>query len=948
MGDRVQDAVDGLIQYMEQPKLTGLEFSDKVRPPPSGPDAKTALGEVLMSVMGTTRGSMTGRAYSSLLSDFITKSPALKSVVNEKIRMFVDGNKFDANSTMSKIVGPTNSKNLSIIQVDTIRVTPAARDVNVVVAFMNMIPTIELSRCIPYLTIDVQTGRPPLSSDGRVQGMSLMKFLGGAFDTTGNPGDRKLALSLMGKSTVTEDGTGQKSDVDVTISGMELFTSPQVLVNPDPAIDAFRAGPVIDRFRPYMSIERFEVELTPQVGFFAYRTANLDITLHDRSRLAEIADFIRPDMYGTVELLIEYGWHHPDDTSNNVFGTLLNAMRVKEKYGIINSSFNMTKSGEVKIKLRLFTRGMSDMQTVKIGESGEAIAAMRAVRNLQKTIAELKASVNQNSQRSNKEVRGSQVLFAGNEDIGATLALSPDAKRTLDLFIKKGKTTGDASKLKAELVELYGTKGKPGRVVALEKSIKDEITRKMNRLGQPNEKAGNDPFIFSLQKKLRATFGQQNESKEIPAQSAPEGERPATQRVPGKGDYIKTLGHVSLAKLMATFVGEPLAATKKYADVQLIFYPFNSMAGMAANYNIGEFPISVSELKKGLIAISPTKGLALTLREFVQYIANNFIDDMANPAYGLSQLYSTEIDKSGFRSGPKGVGKLNDDKTRLDTAVTKRLLTIGSQDGTMKMPQLDMLIETVPVASPDVGPQSVGDDIRTVLKIHFFDRCASAYESIGQLILGSREEDMRSIGEFSNNKSSDHAAVSAEIISRAKKALGGIERVQSTSTSTPKGVFDFKYDIEKLRAFIRQNVPTLVYGTNHTGIKEASFATIQAPLLSTVHMLRAGEAGPTAPTGLTRTNLPLRTLPARVSMTTIGCPLFHYMQQFFIDFNTNTTIDNIYGINKLTHEISPGKFETKIEFCPLDAYGRYESLPNQIGAAIKKLDAMENDKKSKK
>ena len=80
-------------------------------------------------------------------------------------------------------------------------------------------------------------------------------------------------------------------------------------------------------------------------------------------------------------------------------------------------------------------------------------------------------------------------------------------------------------------------------------------------------------------------------------------------------------------------------------------------------------------------------------------------------------------------------------------------------------------------------------------------------------------------------------------------------------------------------------------------------------------------------------------------MTTVGCPLFSYAQQMFLDFMTNTTIDNIYGINKLTHEISPGRFESKIDFVPLDAYGRYESLPNQVGTMLQQLDDLQNKTK---
>ena len=67
------------------------------------------------------------------------------------------------------------------------------------------------------------------------------------------------------------------------------------------------------------------------------------------------------------------------------------------------------------------------------------------------------------------------------------------------------------------------------------------------------------------------------------------------------------------------------------------------------------------------------------------------------------------------------------------------------------------------------------------------------------------------------------------------------------------------------------------------------------------------------------------------------------MQQFFVDFCTGTTIDNIYGVNKLDHEIAPGRFDTKMELVPLDAYGRYESLADALGSALQHMKKIEKE-----
>lgn len=76
--------------------------------------------------------------------------------------------------------------------------------------------------------------------------------------------------------------------------------------------------------------------------------------------------------------------------------------------------------------------------------------------------------------------------------------------------------------------------------------------------------------------------------------------------------------------------------------------------------------------------------------------------------------------------------------------------------------------------------------------------------------------------------------------------------------------------------------------------------------------------------------MPLRVVPAQLSITTMGCPLLNYGQMFFIDFNTGTTVDNIYGISGLTHTIAAGKFTSEMKMSFADAYGRYEGAPTQV------------------
>ena len=111
----------------------------------------------------------------------------------------------------------------------------------------------------------------------------------------------------------------------------------------------------------------------------------------------------------------------------------------------------------------------------------------------------------------------------------------------------------------------------------------------------------------------------------------------------------------------------------------------------------------------------------------------------------------------------------------------------------------------------------------------------------------------------------------------------------------------------------------------------ANLSTKAESLLSTVNMLRANTTKNTSqPNGSGEGGIPLRVIPAQLTMTSMGCCLATMAQVFFIDFNTGTSIDNLYICTGLTHTLTPGKFETGWTFGFSDAYGVFEGAPNIV------------------
>lgn len=121
---------------------------------------------------------------------------------------------------------------------------------------------------------------------------------------------------------------------------------------------------------------------------------------------------------------------------------------------------------------------------------------------------------------------------------------------------------------------------------------------------------------------------------------------------------------------------------------------------------------------------------------------------------------------------------------------------------------------------------------------------------------------------------------------------------------------------------------TILIGVEGTCITSVNLATNTDKLDASSKMTQ--KTDPSQPFGSqVIPYLPERVYPAKVSMSTLGCPLFEFAQTYFINFGTHTDIDNQYGVVGITHSFTPGKFTSNIEFTPMDVYGAFRSKLDQ-------------------
>jgi hypothetical protein len=927
------------------------------------PQLSDTVKKIIQLVVDTSEGGITTKNLIQGLNSF-TSNGGDSNELGSNIKIYYGSSNLtgqEENPTVETMLGlirrqhvnkninspSKDTPGLSVIEVNHVHITPASKNTNAITIFMNGIPSIELSRAVPYIDIQFQFGREPLSSNNQMQTLSIYKFLEGSKVTTDGSTDRTLANSLKSST----EASGGEEAKNIGTAGMELFTTPQTLVNPDASNDrAYRSNPVQDPFRPFLTLKSVTLEVVPSGGMMSFKSGKIEFVLHDKSRLAEMADFISPNLYGQTEILLEYGWIHPDGPEvKNYYADIINGMRCKEKYGIYNSSFAFDDNGQVQITLQIAMRGGPEFRTETIGDSSDenVVSIARQIEQLQRDIGELRRRRNQNRPPGAREIRGVQILDAA-EDARSNLVLSTDLRTALRDFQREVRRAGAGNggeslrQLNEQITQLYGNGTRPNTSQPLTSqlvaSVRSSIQMKFDTLFRTD-----DPFLVEDQ-------NQQGQGRNSGA------------RTNGNGNNGTARPKVSLGKLMLGFIGEPLAATHKFDDVQLIFYPFNSYAGKARDKNIAQFAVDKNYFinqytQYRLNNVARTGNVQL--RDFLNFIASTIIDDPAADSYGLQ----------AYRHRDRGVGNnqaTTADPISTDSVSTQNLMDNAlrgvTPDGSFKMPQVDFFVECIP-EDPSKIPDSNQEEgesvinetnLKSILRIHVFDKQNTGYDSLGSLLAALRDDYIMHLAppEGTTQVATSHNQAASDILNRAvqDQLIRQINNSQQPSGENsipfPQGVYEVVGGPRQIKDFIMNTMPYIMQGNGGTAVKRAALSSMHDPALTTVNMLRSFRASPLEPSGERPGGLPLQIIPCELGMTTFGCPLIDFAQQFFIDFNTSTTADNIYGVVGLTHTLGPGKFDTEIKFTPLDAYGKYQSLIERLGAASNHMDNMQNEQNS--
>lgn len=889
---------------------------------------------------------------------------------------------------------------------------PTTRDSGPIEIFMNSIPTLEFSRCVPYINFELITTRKEAGKSSPPPSLSMIGFLNPAGQGSADAAMLRGQAESV-KSEVLDLGTGIRS-------GIELFTMPQTLVNLGPTGAEF--VPVIDRFRPLASLDNLSLSTKMQGGTLSFTTGKIEITVFDRSRLREVAAFVRPDLYGTTFLDITHGWSHPDGgiDSKNTFGKFLDALKTETRYRVSNSSFSFEEGGKIKITLSIQSVGSIDW--LYLGPRGTSIES-RELTELCRTLSERISTLQGRATSPSMEALTTLSTFADPADVMSASINSEKIKEIREAVNNLGDPV-----VSRMIDNLIGTTTKKGELDGEVNSAVERIRSKT--LAKYTEIINSLPPLGDSKDPLAADFIAAGRTPLLNISTVilkDEREKNIKQGT-------ENLEYVSYGSVFMKMVVEPMQISGQYEEIQTIFYPFNDHAGAVRQLPISCFPIeknrfikSFEEISKGSPELSLRDVIKVLQERFVGFIASRpylmagFYDqkkvaegiaEEAEPKYTFIKAETPEIrearDKAtaaeatlkeketaveaviaeitakpqGTRTGGDGeaLKTAKQAVTDADTAAKdaakaaakaatgydsvnraltfeRRLLAAGILDKKWVMPKVEVAVEASKLLDASGAPVVDGKgNTKTLLKIHVYDSSMDPHSTLTDIIMAANDKglgvisaplaaynaaELSSAGAGDSKKSAAieaiQAGVDAGILKEIDLATGSASVASGNASFNGTKYYAIAADYDKVKSLVSAGMPTITYGSSLSAITSANLTTSGNAAMANVLLQRAfAPPGETAPDNID-SGVPMQVIPASLSISTFGCPLFYPMQRFFIDFGTGTSLDSIYYVLSIDTNIGSGGYKTDVKFAYSAGFATYTSLNQNLAMISARL-----------
>lgn len=780
----------------------------------------------------------------------------------------------------------TDEPSLALIEINSPFLSLPTRNVVPISLFCNSIPTVEMSRALPFVNLRVVS---PINGvvNGKAKTLSIGSFLMGQ-DANFKEGTVERDIAESSRSVrlpggvLVPDGSipGNQS-----VFGMEMFTMPQTLINADMTVGS-RGTRILDRMRPLMSLKNVSIQIVPAGhAAFAYKEATINIQIHDRSRMQEVGQLLRPDMFGYNFIELEYGWAHPDDTgSDNPYAVFINAFRQKELYTVVSSNMGVESDGSVSVSIRCSLKGMRDLlnMTGISDDWVDAAVATKMFDSLNKTVSEVLSD--DSDVKSAEDIRYAEIVRSiSKSGANGRFGISAEEMDQIKLYLGRLSKTGDGdlAQLRTQLVDLFGPDGTGGEYKKLNDSATSTFNSKLDSM---------------LKSKEIKEFGKRAVTNADLSDTTPYDTAAPNRK------------YITLGKLITCMLGSPLTKGN-FAEIQLCFYTFNSDAGAMNRRNIAEFPIPVQSVRNAFseaIKTDPKMPLKKLMRVML-----TLVNDGSAPAYGMQQppkLAEGETEKQA-------------DIDKRNATNSQSMTNYGCRSTSFKRPVIEYMMDSIAI------------DGKPVLRVHFFDKRSTPNDEAIHLLdvsLGNGPTELLALVSTLQQGTQGDASVLQEA------ARAGIVNV---NTVNGKENYTLNTNSKVLKSFIKRTVASLTYGTPTSVMSDFSVQSIDMQDFETALLIQA--ANGTRIPGQQQLDSPqndMQIYPMSFSATIFGCPLIDYAQEFFIDLDTGTSLDNVYVVNGITHNIDKGKFSTSLDLKLTRTTSATSAIDSRIRTLLSNID----------
>jgi len=766
-------------------------------------------------------------------------------------------------------------------------------DADVLHAFLNGLPTLELSRAVTFFRASFYSPaiqKKTKSGNQSSPPVTLASFLGldtGTLQRTyGSPSAADLTRLAVGYSPFLKEKT-------LSRTGFELFLGPQTLVNPDinrspPGTFSNRNFPVLDPMVPLASIDSFRITIqNSPVAAFTTQVAELKIIVHDKSRLEELSSIIAIQDFPSNFIEIEYGYNHPDSdpVRGSAAGRFINLMKMRQVFTVAGYAMNV-KDRSVEVNLRL------------VSLTDRALSAVPCITGNFIPIRAVTQYLENLSKATFSSVLGKEVLQF-------------DPKSTAGLMVPR-----------SNFVELVN-------------AIKSIGTIEDNQTGEPVINEEIDQAVENLRTAIE-TNTQRSENTNPAAEQTriidsckafniggTQGSDPFFEELAGANKEsirqpLKSGNFCTAAQLISRLVLYPLASSTIFDEVQIHTFSFNERAAKLSKLPIAMCPIDVDLFARSLTKTTNPNRIYTTaemLGKIVKFCSNPY-----NIAFGVSDQFKKikdardaaekarkeEESEEGEEEGPPPPTPA--EKTAR-SALTDRLKLIYKEvygtdatndEAVFKVPRVRSEVQSLKKQIEDE------DGVReiNICKIIIYDEACS---SIGDLssILGVAAEEM----------------------------------VSNPGTKSAEFNLNKAKDIRVVREILSRLYPVLTPGTGNSVVSSVSVATSTSGQAAQVQLIESlkGVYGAEQDSMPDSAGSDIEVIPAKISFTSIGCPIISRGQSVFVNLKTGTTLDNVYSVSSVSHSIdSRGSFTTSVSLAPTSS-GTVRGVSTKIERAIKQF-----------